>query len=367
MEDFVIIHSKKLRGKTQLERKIDHDIERGEIVCICGGSGVGKSYACDRVLKEYSFVHFDNLILKSKNDTQNLIDKIKSTHNVLYIDDLVFEGGGVGIFFDFIMKPTHVHGPVLINTRHELRIKALLENIDVKYYVLNGPNKRNEIIATTCMKNFGLKVSNPDIEYDTKDNIFDLMCKGGDGYRRLMDVRMEEHGHTADLIFTNYKADTLKEACAISDAFSRSDNYDKLIYQGMWDAIPYFTLEACIIPSFHIKNKLNYEDIVPGAVWTKFCNKRLREKQFRNLRYRHPSLVFDINTISYIMNVFTNSNVNDIISICEDCHIESPDIDFMNHLVSTKLKGKALNIVKKHLKQHGILQRRQQAIRQIRS
>ena len=134
----------------------------------------------------------------------------------------------------------------------------------------------------------------------------------------------------------------------------------------MWDAIPYFTIESCVIPSVHIKNKIEESDLIPGAVWTKHCNQSLREKQMRTLKARHAHATIDIDFVSYFMKIASRINSNDIIKICEAYNMESQDLDFMNHLVLTKLKGKALNVVKKHLKKHGILHRRQQAIRQVR-
>ena len=38
--------------------------------------------------------------------------------------------------------------------------------------------------------------------------------------------------------------------------------------------------------------------------------------------------------------------------LCMSYGIRSQDIDFMNHLIDDKLKGRSLNILKKHLKQH---------------
>lgn len=366
MENFVIIHSQKLREKTPLELEIDKAIESGNIVCILGGSGVGKTYACDRILKEYSFVEFENNLLKSKLDTEDLLDKLKGTSTVLYFDDLNPDTPGFGVVRDFILDIKHVHGPVLINSRNDLRIRFMFQDQDVVYFDVNGPNLRNEIIKTYCKDKYNLEVSEQDVEYSTKDNVYDLLCKGGQGYQRMMDIRMEEHGHTADIVFTNYKTDTIEESMIVSDAFSRADTLDTKIYKGMWDAIPYFTVESCVYPSIFTKNSLDYNDLTPGAVWTKYCNQSLREKQYRNMRSRHPSLNHDTDFISYFMKMTQHKNVNDIISICDAYHLESPDIDFMNHLVDTKLKGKALNLVKRHLKKHGNLQRRKQAIRQVR-
>lgn len=366
MENFVIIHSQKLREKTPLEVEIDKAIEGGNIVCVLGNSGVGKSYACNRILKEYSFVDFENNLLKSKLDTREMLDKLKGSATVLYFDDLNPDLPGFSIVREFILDVKHAHGPVLINSRSDLRLRCIFQDHDVVFFEINGPNKRNDIIRTYCKDKFNLEVSEQDAEYSTKDNVYDLLCKGGKGYQRVMDVRMEEHGHTADIIFTNYRTDTIEESAIVADAFSRADTLDTLIYKGMWDAIPYFTIESCVYPSIYTKNKLEYSNLTPGAVWTKYCNQSLREKQFRNMRTRHPSMVHDTDFVSYFMAMAQHKNVNDIIAICESYNLESPDIDFMNHLVHTKLKGKALSLVKKHLKKHGNLQRRQQAIRQVR-
>lgn len=367
MENFVIIKSsKELREKTPVEEEIDKALEAGNVVCLLGGSGVGKTYACERVLKEYSFVEVENKTLKSRVETAELLDKLKGSATVMYLDDLNPDLAGFGLVYEFIFEPEHIHGPILINSRSDGRLRHMFVGRDVVWFDLNGPNRRNDIIRTYCKDKFNLKVSEQDVEYTTKDNVYDLLCKGGAGYKRIMDARMEEHGHTADIIFTNYATDTIEDAAIVADAFSRSDTLDSKIYGGMWDAIPYFTMESCVFPSIYTKNRLEYSNLMPGAVWTKYCNQSLREKQFKNLRGRHPTLMCDMDFISYFMLVANSKNVNDIIKICETYRLESPDIDFMNHLVRTKLKGKALSIVKRHLKKYGNLQKRQQAIRQVR-
>lgn len=366
MENFVIIHSQKMRKKTALEDEIDKAIENGNIVCVLGGSGVGKSYACNRILKEYSFVDFENNLLKSKLDTKEMLDKLKGSSTVLYIDDANPDLPGFNIVRDFILDVKHVHGPVLINSRSDFRLRSIFQGHDVVFFEINGPNRRNDIIRTYCKDKYNLEVSEQDTEYSTKDNVYDLLCKGGRGYQRMMDVRMEEHGHTADIMFTNYQTDTIEESAIVADAFSRADTLDTLIYKGMWDAIPYFTIESCVYPSIYTKNRMDFDKLVPGAVWTKYCNQSLRDKKFRSMCTRHPSVTLGIDFVSYFMAMIQHKNINDIISICDAYHLESPDIDFMNHLVRNKLKGKALSLVKKHLKKHGNLQRRQQAIRQVR-
>lgn len=367
MENFVIIKSsKELREKTPLEEEIDKALEEGNVVVVLGGSGVGKTYACERVLKEYSFVEVESKTLKSRVETADLLDKLKGSGTVMYLDDLNPDNTGFGLINEFIFEPEHIHGPVIINSRMDGRLRHIFAGRDVVWFDISGPNRRNDIIRTQCKEKYGLEVSEQDMEYNTKDNIYDLMCKGGAGYKRMMDARMEEHGHTADIIFTNYQTDTIEEAAIVADAFSRSDALDGKIYKGMWDAIPYFTIESCVYPCIYNKNRLEYSNLLPGAVWTKYCNQSLREKQLKNLRGRHPTLVSDMDFISYFMHMANSKNVNDIIKICEAYRLESPDIDFMNHLVRTKLKGKALNIVKRHLKKYGNLHKRQQGFRQIR-
>ena len=358
MENFIIIHSQKSRDKTELESNIDTAIENGNIVCVTGGSGVGKTYACRRILEEYSFIEITHDMLKSRKTANDIMDKLAGTSTVMFFDDVQLESYGIPSIIEMIRNPRFVHGPILFNIRNKLKFQFMFNDIDVVYFDIDGPNKRNEIISAECKSRFGLNVSALDDFYTTNDNIYDLICRGGRGYNRFIGKGIEEHGHMTDLIFSNYKCDTIEDAVKLTDSMSYSDTFDTKIYEGNWDFLCYFTLDACVMPSKIIGNNLNYTDLSPGAVWTKHCNQSLREKNFRILQMRSPRSGIDIDFISYFMKLLSTSNAEKAKDLCDNNNIKSQDIDFMNHLVATKLKGKVLNIVKKHLKKHGIQIRR---------
>ena len=358
MENFVIIHSQKSREKTELENNIDKEIENGNIVCVTGGSGVGKTYACRRVLEEYSFIEITQDMLKSRRTANDILEKLAGTPTVMFFDDVQLESYGMSVIIEMLQNPRFVHGPVLFNIRNKLRFESVFSGLDIVYFDIDGPNKRNEIISVECKERFGLEVSALDDFYTTNDNIYDLICTGGKGYKRFIGKGIEEHGHMTDLIFSNYKCETIEDAAALTDSMSYSDTFDTKIYEGNWDFLCYFTAHACVIPSKITGNKMDYKKLSPGTVWTKHCNQSLREKNFRLLQTRSPHSSLDINFVSYFMKLLSRSNAEKAKELCDAHNLKSQDLDLMNHLVATKLKGKVLNIVKKHLKQHGTQVRR---------
>ena len=352
MENFVIIKTEKSRPKNDFEKQIDALIEQGHVVCVYGGSGVGKTHSCDRVLKEYSFIDFNSDILKSRKETLDLLSKIVGTSSVLYFDDIYTDSPGFATVVQFLEEGKHTTGPILFTIRNIARFEKHFKNVDVQYLNLKGPNKRNEIISAECMNRFNLKVSETDNVYSTRDNIIDLVCKGGDGYKRFIGKGIEEHGHNADLIFSNYDCDDIHSASRIIDSLSSADVYDDKIYEGNWDFLPYFTLHSCVVPSKIVGNTIDPKKIVPGTCWTKLYNQKMREKQYTNMKSRSLHSGIDMNFVSYFMKILTSSPLNTMKELCESYTIRSQDIDMMNHLVGTKLKGRNLNNLKRHLKQH---------------
>tara|TARA_R110002074_G_scaffold8841_9_gene35820 strand:+ start:1236 stop:2303 length:1068 start_codon:yes stop_codon:yes gene_type:complete len=352
MENFVIIRSENFRAKSDFEQKIDDYLMSGQVVCVWGGSGVGKTYSCNRVLQEHSFVDINCDITRSKRCTQDMLKKIAGTSSVLFFDDVLIDCPGFTPIADFIENQVCITGPVLFTIRDPTKFKKYFKDIEIKYLELSGPNKRFEIISAECMEKFGLKVGKNDDFYSTRDNIVDLICKGGRGYERFLGQGIEEHGHNADLIFSNYNCDTIKDAAIVSDSLSRSDVLDDKIYEGNWDFLPYFTLHSCVIPSMIVGNKTDPADIRPGTSWTKLYNQKMREKHFGNMKSRVTKSNVDVDFISYFMRILLKMSCDEMKNICISYGIRSQDIDFMNHLVFTKLKGKALNTLKKHLKHH---------------
>ena len=350
MENFVIIKSENLRPKNDFEKQIDALVEQGHVVCVHGGSGVGKTYSCDRVLKEYSVVDFNSDVLKGRKETLELLSKIAGTSSVLYFDDVYTDSPGFAAVAQFLEEGKRTTGPILFTIRNISRFEKYFKDVNVKYLELGGPNRRNEIISADCMSRFNLKVSENDHVYSTRDNIIDLICKGGNGYQRFVGKGIEEHGHNADLIFTNYKCETIEDVAVVADSLSTADCFDDKIYEGNWDFLPYFTLCSCVIPSKFIGNTLETSDLVPGTCWTKLYNQKMREKQYVNMKMRVTSVGVDDNFVYYFMNILVNSSIESNKKLCMDLNIKSQDLDLMNHMVKNKLKGKSLNSLKKYIK-----------------
>ena len=139
--------------------------------------------------------------------------------------------------------------------------------------------------------------------------IVDLICKGGNGYQRFIGKGIEEHGHTQDLIFSNYSAPALEDSVKISDSLSRADVMDSHIYSGNWDFLPYFTLDACVVPSKIHGNTLDRNTLKPGSSWTKHYNYKMRKKQVDNFISRNPHGHFDIDSFSYLINIIKNMSI----------------------------------------------------------
>jgi len=354
MENFVIIKSENSRPKNDFENKIDECLMSGLVVCVWGGSGVGKTWSCKRVLEEYSFIDMNSDILRSKKITQEMMEKIPGTSSVLFFDDLCIDSPGFPGIANFIDNPTCTTGPILFTMRDPSKFQKYFKNTEIQYLELCGPNRRFEIISTECMQRFGLKTSEVDNFYSTRDNIVDLICKGGDGYQRFIGKGIEEHGHNADLIFSNYKCENISQVCEISDSLSMADCFDDKIYEGNWDFLPYFTLFSCVIPSKVMGNTLNEKDLIPGTCWTKLFNQKMREKQYTEMKNRVTGINIDYNFAFYFMNIMVNSSTEKGKKLCMELGIKSQDLDLMNHLVDIKLKGRALNIIKKHLKHHAL-------------
>jgi hypothetical protein len=214
-------------------------------------------------------------------------------------------------------------------------------------------NLRNYVIALGVFKNCKLLVSNGDDFYSTRESIVDLVCKGGRGYQRFIGKGIEEHGHTQDLIFSNYEAQTIEDSVKISESLSRADVMDSHIYAGNWDFLPYFTLDACVVPSQVHGNTLDKTKLKPGSSWTKHYNYKMRKKQLDNFISRNPHGTFTIDLFSYLINIIKNLSLTSSLELLKSYNIQSRDIDLMNHIVlSSRLKGKTLIYIKKELKKH---------------
>jgi len=382
MEDFVIISKEKEKDRIPLikfdnfETLINEHLMQGRLFCIHGPSGCGKSGLIRTILSEYTFIDFGADVMRSKHHTENTLSFLEGTKSVILFDDIDTENQSFKIISDFINHTKYSTGPIVFICRECLKLERVFPDMlclempvptseqlaKLSQQILDGEcppglvyrgNLRNYVIALESFKNFNLVVSNGDDFYSTRESIVDLICKGGNGYQRFIGTGIEEHGHTQDLIFSNYKAQSLKDNVTIADSISQADVMDNHIYAGNWDFLPYFTLNACVVPSKVHGNTLDRTTLKPGSAWTKHYNYKMRKKQLANFIGRNPHGNFDIDSFSYLINIIKNSSLSRSLDLLKSYDIQSRDIDLMNHIVlSSRLKGKTLIHIKKALKKH---------------
>ena len=382
MENFVIIKKEKFVDDIpriyfeDFDLQIDKLILDGGVICVWGPSGCGKSLMVKDILKSYTYVDIHADVLKSRKDTETILNSVKGTESVLLFDDIDTDGGSWKLICDFINDTNNIIGPVVFISRRIDRLDGTIENMNfirvpeatdrqigdlavkIKPDVTPGEwkqfwrgNIRNFVNSLDCYKRSGLITSEQDEIYSTQDSIRDLICTGGRGYQRFIGQGIEEHGHMQDLIFTNYKCDDIADSAMVADYMSSADVWDDHIYAGNWDFLPYFTLTACVLPSKIVGNVLDYNSLIPGSAWTKHYNYRMRKKQVESFMRRNNSCNFDINFFSYLAVFIKNLPQNEIMNILLCYDIRSQDIDLMNHIIlGSRLKGRAINYIKKALK-----------------
>jgi len=384
MENFVTIKKEKVIDKEypliqneSFTARIHSHIMKGDMMCIYGPSGCGKSCMIREILKEYSFVDFHIDFLKSKKETMDLLSSVSGTSSVLFFDDVYPGLAGWNCIIEFFNKCKVTTGPIIFVTREFERIKEEFENIiciktpvptesellhygkkvlklsDESFIIYWKGNLRNFINSLSCLSQFGLKTHFQDEFFSTTESIHDLICKGGRGHHRFIGKGIEEHGHTMDLIFSNYKCDTIEDCARVADSLSRAEVVDNIIYAGNWDFLPYFTLDACIVPSKIVGNTIDKKDLVKGTSWTKHYNMKMREKQLENFKRRNSPSGLDIDSLTYICNILRVLSNDKCMDILKSYNIISSDLDLMNHIVfGNKLKGKKFVYLKKQLKQY---------------
>jgi len=381
MEDFVIITKEKeveelpLIKFDKFDTLINEYLMSGKLFCIHGPSGCGKSVLIRRILKDYTFVDFSTDTMRSKHNTEHTLSFLEGTKSVILFDDIDTENQSFKIIADFINNTKYVTGPIVFTCRECFKLEKILTGLvslempvptiyqldklsrqilgDIKHDIVYGGNLRNFVIALDSFKNFGLVVSEGDDFYTTRESVIDLICTGGRGYERFIGDSIEEHGHTMDLVHSNYNVDTMEDCVKISDSLSRADMMDAHIYTGNWDFLPYFTLDACVVPAAAHGNTLERDKLKPGSSWTKHYNYRMRRKQVDNFINRNPVGGFDLDSFSYLISIIKSLSLTRSLELLKSYDIQSRDIDLMNHIVlSNKLKGKTLIHIKKALKKH---------------
>jgi len=343
-EPVVTLHTKQI----ELLKKY---VQERKNVFICGASGVGKTYILKSVLSDYNSVEVEREHLKSKS---LFLPFIKTSSKHTYIDDYdsdfksliekVSDGDRVsrGAFvvtstnmcmfpnFETIFIPKHKPEKLLTLTddRSPLAESAALR--------CNG-NIRDFF---TYLEGFDEK----DVFKTPKEYIKDILS---DTNPIGIPDSVHEHGHVWDIFQENYLDSEGVDTVKTSDAFCEADIYDTQMYtNGDWNLMPYFVLNALIIPKSRLGKSLEKDKIRPGSCWTKYGNFKMRNQKYKDIQKRNGHNLC-IDDLCLIKKYAENGDLQPMIKY----GLTPQDFDVMNHLaVGSKLKQRDVTRVKKALK-----------------
>ena len=122
---------------------------------------------------------------------------------------------------------------------------------------------------------------------------------------------------------------------------------------GNWDFLVYFSLLGCVIPSKINANRVEAKEMVPGTVWTKCYNQKMRQKAVDLFFTKRTALSKDVDFFSFFARILRDSKQEDALKLCNEYSITSQDLDLMNHItLGSKLKTRDINILKRALKKN---------------
>jgi hypothetical protein len=322
-------------------------------VYIWGKSGIGKTWTIRRSLDKYIDMDYD--VLKSKQSTLQFIERIKVSRLPVLIDDYDSVCDTIG------MKEIHTLDRVIIIGNspakmdgfviYEFPVKTHDELTEIAaVYGVTDP----EIIQKSQgdIRYFITPMSDDkDVFWTPKDFVSSMICVGGNQKPgEYIGQMIQEHGHVMDMIFDNY-IDSEADPCDVLECLSRAAVYDEVIYNGRWDLLPYFSIEACVYPSHYINHTVR-GNIRPGSMWTKFSNMCMRRKKFRQLATRVVRHNLDVDAVMLFRDYFEKGQGHHLI---DEYNLHKSDIDVINHLcMQRKLKPSIITALKKRcLELHG--------------
>ena len=354
----------------QLENDVVSSLSYNRLTWLQGPSGCGKSTLCAKILKNFPHHDISGDLYGNKVQLIKFLNNIDPS-KVLVIDGMARDSNKWSLIseiiqnysnkFLFLTEYENILGTVDMHTiimkapsktkMINYGIKKIGEKETLEIYQKFSKNFRNFLNAVDCFKRFDVRVSSHDEFFDSNRNVKDLLCKGGTGYQRFIGNGIEEHGHVIDMVASNYTAKTIEDSARIMDSISLSDSYDSQMYMGNWEFLPYLTLHGCVIPSKISGNALKPAQIHPGYVWTKYYNQCMRKKLISAVTTRNPTMKsMGAEFLIYLCSMLQSMDFDESIALLREYRVQSCDLDLMNHLVKTKLKGKKLNILKRALK-----------------
>ena len=325
-------------------------IQEKKNVFICGASGVGKTFVLKSVLNDYNSVEVERDHLKSKS---LFLTFIKTSSKHTYIDDYDSDFKSL---IEKVSDGDRVSRGAFVVTSTNMCMFPNFETIFIpkhkpdKLLTLTGFSEGAENAAIRCngnIRDFFTYLDgydDKDVFKTPKDYIKDVLS---DPTPVGIPRSIHEHGHVWDIFQENYLDSRGVNIVPTVNAFSEADTYDTQMYtNGDWNLMPYFTLNALVIPKLNQGKSLDRDTIRPGSCWTKYGNFKMRNQKYKEIQKRNGHNLC-IEDLCLIKKYAENGDLQPMLKY----GLTPQDFDVMNHLaVGSKLKQRDVSRVKKALK-----------------
>ncbi|NBX50295.1 hypothetical protein EBT25_10210 [bacterium] len=299
----------------------------GTLTCLYGRPGSGKTTLLKNEFQTY--ISIDAEVLKTKQGTLDLLERLKGTHVPIVIDDWESVCELIGV--REIQGPISPKSPTVIvahtpvkHTQHTLLYECPYKE-DFRRSVLDAQGN-----------------STPDVFESPKDYVHRLL-RGEWKDVRVGDVT-HEHGHVWSIVQENYPdrvSGNVETMCTIAQLMSDADLIDTEVYENSdWNVVmPLFTMVSCLVPC----KLMTPSKAVPrtGSFWTKFQNMCMRRKKLETM-FRRSNLL----TREALDIVIRVQFLKGDYSACKEYLLEPSDIDVLGHFIGP-FKPKIISAAKK--------------------
>jgi hypothetical protein len=336
---------------TQQIKKLEECLRDRKNVFICGSSGVGKTYVLNSVLNESNSLEIQKEHLKSKSP---FLTFIKGAGKHTFVED--YDSDFKGLIESVSDGEKLSRGSLVVTSVN----MCFFPNFETIFIPRHKPEKLLTLVddRSTLVENAAIR-SNGNIRdffsyiegYDEKDifktpkeYIHDVLS---DPSPIGIPSSIHEHGHIWDIFQENYLDSKGVDIVKTADSFSIADRYDCEMYSsGDWHLMPYFVLNAIVIPKSALGKPLVKDKIRPGSCWTKYGNYKMRSQKYREIQKR-SEYNLSIEDLCVLKTYAENGDIKPMM----DYGLTAQDFDVMNHLaVGNKLKQRDVTRVKKALK-----------------
>ena len=341
-------------SKIPKQKSEDQFTKLGRVVAVVGKSGIGKTWTVRQALDPCIELTAD--VLRSKHDTLDFLDKIRSSNLPVVLDEYEAIQDLVGLReltgpptsavfviishvvpkfdFEFVVHQFPVPTPE--------QIKAIVPDATDEVLNQSGGDIRRVIQSINFKSDFRDDFQGP------RDFVTSLVAKGSNvNPAHFIGHPVSEPGNISSILNANY-VDVHKnriDLASVGQLFSTADIFESRVYAGDWELLPFYNLFGCILPAIEIGHNLT-PPLKPGSTWTKYQNMCMRQKKIQAMARRIPGKELSLDELMLLRDYAEREQVEPLL----EYGLTANDLDVLNHLSPLrKIKPKALASLKKCL------------------